>query len=54
MLNKSRVRMLIGVFFGAIIGAFITKFTHPMVWFIVIVILSLSLIIDWDTLNKNK
>ena len=54
MIDRQGVRMLTGVFVGTIIGAFITAFTHPIVQIIVLVALSLSLVIDWNKLSKNK
>lgn len=46
--------MLTGAFVGATIGAFITAFTHPIVQIVIVAALSLSLVIDWDKLSKNK
>lgn len=53
MINKEKLRILIGVLVGAIIGAFIMKLTPPFVWLIIVVILSLTFVIDWERLNKK-
>lgn len=54
MINKEKLRILIGIFIGAIIGAFIMMFTPPFVCLIIVVILSLTFVIDWDKLNEDE
>lgn len=54
MISKKKLEMLIGLYIGAIIGAFIMKFTPPFVWLITVVVLSLIFVIDWNHLNKKN
>lgn len=54
MINKERVWLLIGFFVGSIIGCLIIMFTSPSVWLILVVILSIIYIIDWDKLDKKN
>ena len=48
MINKQGLKFVIGSLIGAFIGASIVKFTQPIVWIIIVIILALLLIIDWN------
>lgn len=54
MINKEGVKILIGVLIGSCFASFVVKFTHPVVWVAVLIIFILSLVIDWNKLNKKK
>lgn len=54
MISKKKLEMLIGLYIGAIIGAFIMKFTPPFVWLILVIVLSIFFVIDWNHLNKKN
>lgn len=54
MINKEGVKILIGVLIGSCFASFVVKFTHPVVWGAVLIIFILSLVIDWNKLNKKR
>lgn len=54
MINKEGVKIVIGAWTGAFIGLFILGFTQPIVWVVVLIILILSIVIDWGKLKEKE
>lgn len=54
MINKEGVKIVIGALTGSFIGLFILEFTQPIVWVVVLIILILSIVIDWGKLKEKE
>lgn len=48
MINKKGLNILLGVLIGAFIAALMETYTPPIVWFIIVLVLSLLLLIKWE------